>query len=45
MREIEAVCLALDDTWYDAAIEYTWYITTGLAVVRVLVGGQVREIS
>jgi hypothetical protein len=45
VREIEEVCQSLNDTWYDVVIEYIWYITTGLAVVRVLVRGEVREIS
>jgi hypothetical protein len=45
IKEIEVACQALDDAWFDTAIEYIWYITTGLAVVRVLVRGEVREIS
>jgi hypothetical protein len=45
IREIELACQSLDDTWYDVAIEYIWYISTGLAVVRVLAGGEVRDIS
>jgi hypothetical protein len=45
VREPEAACQVEEDTWIDSAIEYMWYLTTGFAVVRVLVGGEVREIS
>jgi hypothetical protein len=45
VREIEAACQTVDETWIDTAIEYLLYITTGFAVVRVLVGGEVIEIS
>jgi hypothetical protein len=45
VTEIKAACQEIDDTWVDTAIEYLWYLTTGLAVVRVLVKGEVREIS
>ena len=45
VREAEAACQVEEDTWIDTAIEYLWYLKTGFAVVRVLVGGEVREIS